>query len=115
MAELRALCDELGATAVRTYIASGNVLLNSALPKLELRHALEAGIQREFDISIAVVVLTTAELKAAVERNPDADAEPGTLHAAFAVADIVEADQRRLAALDFPPEELRVVGRQIYY
>ena len=115
MAQLRELCAGFGATNVRTYIASGNVVLDSKLSPARLRTRLEHGIESEFGISIAVVVLTAAELAAAIEGNPYPDAEPGTLHLAVALADIVAADQHRLAALDFPPEELTVVGRRIYY
>jgi uncharacterized protein (DUF1697 family) len=115
MAQLRDACEAVGATNVRTYIASGNVVLDSELSVAALRERMEHDIKAEFGISIIVVVLTAAELAAVVAKNPYKNAEPGTLHAAFAPADFAKSDVDRLRKLDFPPEELAVIGRQIYY
>ncbi len=76
---------------------------------------MEHDIEAEFGISIIVVVLTAAELATVIAKNPYKKAEPGTLHAAFAPTDFTKADVDRLRKLDFPPEELAVIGRQIYY
>jgi uncharacterized protein (DUF1697 family) len=115
MARLREACEATGGTNVRTYIASGNVVLDSELSAAALRERMEHDIKEHFGISIIVVVLTAAELAAVVAKNPFKKAEPGTLHAAFAPNDFVKADVDRLRKLDFPPEELAVIGRQIYY
>jgi uncharacterized protein (DUF1697 family) len=115
MARLREVCEAAGATNVRTYIASGNVVLDSDLSTAALRERMEHDIETEFGISIIVVVLTAAELATAIAKNPYKKAEPGTLHAAFAPNDLAKADVDRLRKLDFPPDELAVIGRQIYY
>ena len=115
MAQLRELCEATGATNVRTYIASGNVVMDSQLSGAALRQRLEHDIEAEFGISIIVVVLTAAELAKAVAKNPYKKAEPGTLHAAFGPVDFAKADLDRLRNLDFPPEGLSVIGRNIYY
>ena len=115
MAQLREVCEVAGATNVRTYIASGNVVLDTELSAAALRQRLERDIEAEFGISIVVVVLTAAELARAVAKNPYKKAEPGTLHAAFAPTDFAKPELDRLRALDFPPEELSVIGRNIYY
>jgi uncharacterized protein (DUF1697 family) len=115
MARLREVCEAAGATNVRTYIASGNVVLDSELSAAALRERMEHDIKTEFGIAIVVVVLTAAELAAAISKNPYKKAEPGTLHVAFAPSDFAKADVDRLHKLDFPVEELAVIGRQIYY
>jgi uncharacterized protein (DUF1697 family) len=115
MARLRKICEQQGGTDVRTYIASGNVVLTSSLAASTLRPKLEKAIETEFHINILVVVLTAQELADAVKRNPFPKAEPGTLHVAFAANPIAKADVDRLHGLDFPPEEVAVRGDQIYF
>jgi len=114
MAPLRELCAELGCSNVRTYIASGNVVFDSTETAAVLRKKLEQGIEREFGISIIVVVLSAADLAKAIKQNPFPKAEDGTLHAAFSEDDIAKADIDRLSALQLEPEEVAIVGRTIY-
>ena len=116
MAQLREACEAAGDTNVRTYIASGNVVLDSTLSAPALRQRLEADIKAVFGISIVVVVLTATELAEVIAQNPYKNPEPNALHVAFAPGDFAEADVDRLRALDLPPpEELVLIGRQIYY
>jgi uncharacterized protein (DUF1697 family) len=114
MAKLREVCEGIGATNVRTYIASGNVVFDSVLTAASLRKKLEQEIEREFGIKIIVVVVTAAELATAIKKNPFPKSEPGSLHAAFSEDDIAKADIDRLNALDMAPEEVAIVGRTIY-
>ena len=46
MAELRAMCESAGFRDVRTYIASGNVVLRSASTAAQVKAALEAPLMR---------------------------------------------------------------------
>jgi len=114
MAKLRELCEASGATNARTYIASGNVVLDSRHTAQTVASELERSIEREFGISIAVVVLTTAEVATIIKANPFSGAAPNTLHVAFAAKPITRSAAAGLEALDFPPDELAVRGRQIY-
>ena len=70
MAELRALCEELGFERVQTYIASGNVVFASARCKADLRAALEAAIFERYAKHLGVLVRSAAELAAVVAGNP---------------------------------------------
>ncbi|MDE2618551.1 MAG: DUF1697 domain-containing protein [Sphingomonadales bacterium] len=76
MAELKALCEELGFGAVRTYIASGNVLLTSDLGEAGVRGALEAALLARYGKPIGVLVRSHAELAEVVQANPWPD-RPG--------------------------------------
>ena len=76
MAELKALCEELGFAGVRTYIASGNVVLSSALDETGVRAALEAALQERYGKPIGVLVRSGADMAAAVAANPWPD-RPG--------------------------------------
>ncbi len=114
MARLRELCEASGATNARTYISSGNVVLDSQHPAQAVATELERAIKSEFGISIAVVVLTASEVAAVVKRNPFSNAAPNTLYVAFAAKPISKSAAADLEALDFAPEKLAVHGRQIY-
>ena len=114
MAELRALCEELGFADVKTYIQSGNVVLTSKLTAEKLRAALEEAIAKEFGFNPAVMIRTAKELAAAVDKNPYAGADDKTVHVGFLHAAPNAATKKCLGALDCAPEELTVVGRDIY-
>jgi len=74
MARLRAVLEELGFTAVATYIASGNVILHSELSAQETATLIEAALPREFALSgeqVRVLVLSQGQLQAIVDNRPD--------------------------------------------
>lgn len=76
MAELRAMCEAAGFEDVRTYIASGNVVLRSKLGAPRVRAALEAQLQAYAGKPVGVVVRTGAELRRALDANPFKQAAP---------------------------------------
>jgi len=115
MAKLRELCEALGFTDVRTYIASGNVVLTSREGSKAVASRLEAAIEKEFGLSIVVMVLTGADLAKAVKDNPFPRAAPNTVHVAFAARPIDKTDVDRLTKLDAQPEEVAVRGSLIYF
>jgi uncharacterized protein (DUF1697 family) len=114
MARLRELIEEQGASNVRTYIASGNVLLEGRESAPKLRTKLERAIESEFGFPVLVAVLKVAELQATVARNPYKDASPGSLHVAFTVTPLTAAEREALAKLDVAPEELSVAKSHVY-
>ena len=76
MAELKALCEELGLERVQTYIASGNVVFASERSEADLREAIEAGLEARYGKPFGVLVRRAAELGAIVAGNPWPD-RPG--------------------------------------
>lgn len=89
MAELRALCAELGWEAVQSYIQSGNLVFQAAAPAAELEAALEQGVERRFGLRIPVIVRAAAGWPALVRGNPfpeAARAEPNLVMLALAKA-----------------------------
>lgn len=74
MAELRTCLESLGFSKVVTYIASGNVLLRSALPAREIQARIEEALPKTFALDselIKVLALTTDELEAVVRDRPE--------------------------------------------
>jgi len=76
MADLKAICEAIGFHAVRTYIASGNVIFRSSLSTLEAKAVLEARLQSHAGKPMGVVMRTAAEMAEVLARNPFPDA-PG--------------------------------------
>lgn len=70
MPRLREILTARGYGAVRTHLASGNVLLDSPLPPAELAAELTTAIRQEFGIDVPVVVRTAGELADVVAADP---------------------------------------------
>ncbi|HEY2073517.1 MAG TPA: DUF1697 domain-containing protein [Gaiellaceae bacterium] len=71
MADLKACVGELGHVAVRTYIASGNVLFDSPeRSAVKLEAALERAIERTFGLSVPVVVRSRREIETIAAHVP---------------------------------------------
>jgi uncharacterized protein (DUF1697 family) len=114
MAALREICAAVGCEDVVTYIQSGNVVLKSKLSADELRTALEAAISEEFGFGPAVMIRTAKEMAAVIDRNPYPDADGKSIHVGFLHAPPDGATKKCLAAIDCGPEEVTVVGRDLY-
>ncbi len=74
MADLRALCEAAGFVDVRTYIASGNLVLRSASTARQVQSKLEAALERYAGKPVGVLVRTPAEIAAVLAANPFPDA-----------------------------------------
>ena len=112
MSDLKAMCEELGFSAVRTYIASGNVVFGSRKSESSIKTSLEKRLQAHAGAPIGVLVRTAAEMAAVLADNPFPKAAPNRTVAIF---------------LDRPPpsdtlagirgqngEEVRLGRREIY-
>ena len=84
MAELRAVLEDLGFSNVSTYIASGNVLLDSHLSAPKVASTIEDALPKAFKLHselIRIAVLSRAELEAVVKhRPPGFGDEPAKYH-----------------------------------
>ena len=76
MAELRKMCGDLGFAEVKTYIASGNVVFTSQMPKQAVKTALEEQLCAYAGKPIGVVVRTASQVRAILSNCPFADKEP---------------------------------------
>jgi uncharacterized protein (DUF1697 family) len=98
MAELRAKLEDAGYEDVRTYIASGNVLLGGPRGKTALATALEKIVADSFGVKTAVILRTPRELVATVKAHPFAEASD--THVAFLAGKPTKAAAARLDDLD---------------
>ena len=83
MADLEAMCKAAGFAAVRTYIASGNVVFRSGLTENQAKAALEARLQAYAGRDVGVVMRTAAEMTEVLADNPFADAPGNRVMAVF--------------------------------
>lgn len=70
MPKLREVLAARGHGDVRTHLRSGNVVLDSPLPELELVADVEAALRQEFGMEVPVVVRTGAELATVLAADP---------------------------------------------
>ena len=71
MADLKKMCESLKFTAVKTIIASGNVVftVDESDPST-LRHSIEKAIVRHFGFEVTVMIRTVDELREMTKRDP---------------------------------------------
>jgi uncharacterized protein (DUF1697 family) len=70
MAELRALCGELGWSDVETYIQSGNLVFTALGEPEALERRLEEGIRERFGLEVPVMIRTAGQWADCIEANP---------------------------------------------
>jgi uncharacterized protein (DUF1697 family) len=116
MPALRELLAGAGFEDVRTYVQSGNVVLQTRRKPASVERACEQLIAAELGLDIAVVVRTRDELAEIVRRNPlgDVARNPKRYQVSFLGSkpsrDLVE----RLSGLSADGERVEVIGREIY-
>jgi len=83
MSELKSMCEELGFAAVRTYIASGNVIFTSRKSEAALKLALEKRLQTYAGAPVGVLVRSAAEMAQVLADNPFPKMAPNRTVAIF--------------------------------
>ena len=118
MDDLRSLCEGLKLSNVRTHLQSGNLILETSerdLPKLGEK--IRSAIHREHGFRPEILFRTIPELQEVIARNPFAKRkgiEPGKLAVVFLEDGLSATASRALLEMDIAPEELHVIGRQLY-
>jgi uncharacterized protein (DUF1697 family) len=112
MSALKAICEELGFGAVRTYIASGNVVFESRKSEAAVKTALEKRLAAYAGKPVGVLVRTAAEMAQVLADNPFPKAAPNRTMAVFLdrapPADTLAGIRGR------KDEEIRLGRREIY-
>ncbi len=83
MSDLQAMCQAIGFRAVRTYIASGNVVFNTDLSIPDAKVALEARLLAWAGKPVGVTLRSAAEMKQVLAQNPFPDAPGNRVMAVF--------------------------------
>lgn len=117
MQELAALLAGLGCKAVRTYIQSGNAVVEAPVAlAAKLPQALQAAIHKRFGFEVPVIQREAAQLKAAIKASPflKAGADPKSLHLGFLAAKPTAAQVAELKPVLAPGEDFKVLGQEIH-
>jgi uncharacterized protein (DUF1697 family) len=115
MPRLQEVLSARGYDAVRTYLRSGNVVLDSDLDDAALIRDLEEAIRAEFGFPVPVVARTGVALAAVVASDPFAGVRTdGARHLVTFLPEVPDPDL--VAALPPPPEgdDHRVIGRELH-
>ena len=112
MSELRAMCEDAGFSRPRTYIASGNVVFESAEDEASVKARLERALEAYAGKPVGVVVRTGAEMAAVLAANPFPASPPNRAVAIF--LDCRPPADAIASASGIGEEELALGSREIY-
>ena len=116
MPELRELLGAAGFDSVRTYVQSGNVVLEAKGSPRALERTVSEVIKKELGLEIDVVARTRDELAEIVGRDPlrAVAADPKRYLVTFLSAAPTKRVVEQLEELQTGPEGLAVIGREVY-
>ena len=119
MERLRELFAELGYARVETFIASGNVIFDSAeTSSAVLERAIEQHLERALGYAVATFLRPPAELDAIVRYQPFAAADaaaPNALYVGFLGGQPTPEAQAKLMAFCGEVDDFHLHGREIYW
>jgi uncharacterized protein (DUF1697 family) len=113
MAELRALLERAGYADVRTYIASGNVLVDGPEDPAIVAGDMERIVETSFDVTTTAILRSPAQLASTVAAHPFG-ADTARSHVAFLASEPSTDAATRLEAADHGPDRAVLVGGEVY-
>ncbi len=106
MAQLRQVLTDAGFENVRTYIASGNVILRSNLSPVEIQQRVHDLIKKDIGPDLVVVVKTGPQLQKILNGNPlKKDDMSRVFYTMFSKKPSAQK-VREFTAQDYSPEEI---------
>jgi uncharacterized protein (DUF1697 family) len=116
MAQLREILVSFGFANVKTWIQSGNVVLNTDLNPETLAGTVSRLIEDEIGAQIPVVVKSREDLMQIIEENPFQGEDFDISRAFFAMynGELNEELKAKLLAEDFSPEYLSITHQVAY-
>ena len=117
MDALRAICSSLKCESPQTLLQSGNVVCRTGKNMAQLAKLLGAEIEKKLGFRPEVLLRTVPELREAIARNPFArrsGIEPSKLVVTFLGKELDAQAKKALLAMDIAPEEVHVLGRELY-
>ncbi|MEW4452530.1 DUF1697 domain-containing protein [Bremerella sp. JC817] len=118
MDQLRGYFEELGYDAVETYIASGNVIFQTA-KKSDAKLASEIAdhLQHSLGYEVDTFVRTAAEVRqiASAEIFPQQSEDGWSMHVSFLAKALAPKTVKALETIETDEDLFRVVGREIFW
>jgi uncharacterized protein (DUF1697 family) len=118
MAELRALCSELGWKDIETYIQSGNLVFSAAGKADSIEPKLETAIRERFGFHSDVMVRSADSWAAILAANPfpeASEAEPNRVLVGLSKVQLRSDAADALAARAAAGEQVREAGGALWF
>jgi uncharacterized protein (DUF1697 family) len=118
MAELRALCGDLGWRNLETFIQSGNIVFDAQGKRESLERALEEALEGQFGFRPPVIVRTGAEWAALIKANPfpaEAEKDPAKVMIALAKVELAKDAAGAIEAKAASAERVREAGGALWF
>jgi uncharacterized protein (DUF1697 family) len=113
MPELRSLLEKAGYGDVRTYIASGNILLDGPRSGTAIARELERIVAGEFGVDTTAIVRKPVELANLVSDHPFGR-DTSRSHVVFLAKRPTAKAAERLAATDHSPDQGVLAAKDVY-
>jgi uncharacterized protein (DUF1697 family) len=116
MKDLTSWVADAGATAVKTYLQSGNVVFKADIDSMpDFADAIEERIASALGLDIPVMVRSREEMEKVAAKNPflKLTTDPKALHVNF-LAERPESEAVKGLTAPPGPDQFRVIGREIY-
>ena len=114
MAEFRQMLGELGGENVRTYIASGNAVLDVPGDPDAFDRAVERAIEERYGYFREVISRSPEELQAALEEHPFDVIDPRFSYVVFLTAKPAAADIEAAWEIPSGDDRWEVVGKELH-
>jgi uncharacterized protein (DUF1697 family) len=115
MAELRAILEQAGLDAVKTYIQSGNVVFQSAISSnSKLEQLIKTTIATHFNFDIPVLVLSVKALQRIFDACPFPEAQKQESYFSLVYSPIDQNLQHSLEQNTYPQELFKITAACIY-
>lgn len=120
MDDLRRLFEAIGFANVETFIASGNVIFDSAvISTKDLERKIEADLREALGYEVATFVRSTSEVASIAQYKPFEDAElfadGNTLYIAFVADRPSDTSIAKLMSFTTEVDQFHVYGREAYW
>ena len=114
MDQLRQIFEALPIRNVSTFIASGNVLFDTAAAAIHLEASIEQQLKRHLGYSVLTFIRTIPELQQVVKLDPFSG-EEGTVYVAFLKRPPSREVAKSLVALSNDVDRFHVQEREVYW
>jgi uncharacterized protein (DUF1697 family) len=117
MKKLTEVLMSMGCAEVKTYIQTGNVVIeHQEINQTKLSAKIADEVEKSFGFKPHVLVLTLDEFTQSARQNPftKAELEPKSLHLFFLYQTVQSVDLKELFLLKKPSESFELIG-QVFY
>lgn len=118
MERLRESCAALGFLDIQTYVQSGNVVFREREKSpSDLSKAIAGAILGDFGFEVSILIRTSKEMKAVIERNPflkDRGVDRSKLYTTFLLEGPLKGDLKNLEKFSSEADRFYIGRQEIY-